>query len=101
MSPFAAALARGVNALYAKKGEPVTYTQEDDWTTNCTAVVSRDVARYGDVMEVNASTVDVRIRIADLPERPRRGELITIGDDCLTVGTLIRSTQFEHRFIAS
>lgn len=100
-SAFDTALASGLGPIYDVMGEPVTYTRASGESIVCTAIVDRDLTRYGDTLEVTAGMVQVHIRIEDLADRPRRGEKLLAGGLEFTVGDLLASDLFEHRFVAS
>lgn len=99
---FAAALSRTTDRVYARFGVAADYQDRDGVVTPCTVVVERDLARYGEVAQVNARTVVVGVRRTEVVGAPRSGERFTLaGGEVLVVDSLQASDDLEHRVFAA
>lgn len=99
---FAAALSRATDRAYACAGVAAVYQDRDGVDTPCTVLVERDLARYGEVAQVNARTAVVAVRRSEVSSAPRNGERFTLtGGDVLTVDSLQASDELEHRVFAA
>lgn len=99
---FAAALNRATDRVYARAGVAAVYEDRDGAETPCTVLVERDLERFGEVQQVNARTAVVTVRRAEVADAPRRGErFVLAGDEVLTVDSLQRSDELEHRVFAA
>ena len=100
---FAAALNRATDRVYARAGVAATFQDRDGATLPCTVLVERDLERFGEVQQVNTRTAVVAVRRAEVAHAPRRGErfLLAGSGEVLTVDSLQRSDELEHRVFAA
>lgn len=100
---FADAISRATDRVYARAGVAAQYQDRDGVVTPCTVLVERDLARYGEVAQVNARTVVVGVRRTEVAGAPRSGERFTLtaGGEVLVVDSLQASDEFEHRVFAA
>ena len=103
MSRFAEAMGGGLDAIYEAFGKPAFIETADGYRIDCTAIVERDLSQYGDVADVSAATAVLSIRVVDVPEKPRRKDVITLTESCekFRIDNVILSDEFEHRFLAA
>ena len=103
MTSFASIVAGGVNRVYARFGEPATYTDRLGTARPVTVVVERNLAQYGQVAAVQGKSIVVNVRLSDLPTPPRRTETFTLTDtgEVLTVDSVLSSDAIEHKAVAA
>lgn len=103
MTRFAEGMNGGLDAIYDAFGEPAFIESADGYRIDCKAIVERDISQYGDVADISAATAVLSVRKADVPEKPRRKELITLTESCesFRIDNVILSDEFEHRFLAA
>lgn len=95
-----------VDRIYAQFGVAATFTARDQAAHACTVLLDHNLAPYGDVARVAGKTVAVSLRIAEVPELPRRGDVIEITAGKLagriyTVDSVVMSDALEHRVLAA
>lgn len=99
---FATAISRATDRVYTLAGVAAVYRDRDGVETPCTVMVERDLARYGEVAQVNARTAVVAVRRSEVSGAPRNGERFTLtGGEVLTVDSLQASDELEHRVFAA
>lgn len=100
---FANALSRATDRVYVRAGVAATYQDRDGAALPCTVLVERDLERFGEAANVNARTAVVAVRRAEVAGAPRRGErfLLTALGETLTVDSLQRTDELEHRVFAA
>ena len=103
MGSLTSAIGRMLTRVYACFGEAAIHTDKDATTTSCTVVVERDLSAYGDVAKVGIKTAVVAVRLAEMPNAPRRGDQFTLTatGKVLVVDSLQSSDEFEHRVFAA
>ena len=102
MTSFASIVAGGVNRVYARFGEPATYTDRLGTARPVTVVVERNLAQYGQVAAVQGKSIVVNVRLIDLPTPPRRSERFTLATgEVLTVDSVLSSDAIEHKAVAA
>lgn len=102
MASFASIVARGVSRVYARFGEPATYTNKLGDYVPVVVVVERNLIQYGQIAAVMGKTAIVNIMRTDLAAVPRRGDSFTLtGGEVLTVDSILSSDSIEHKVVAS
>ena len=103
MSKFAARMSTGLGPIYDRLGDPAVYTDRTSSMTDCTVIVDKDLARYGDVAEISGMTAVVSVRVSEVSERPYRRETFTISEtgEVFTVDSVLESDGFEHRCLVA
>lgn len=102
MTSFASIVAGGVNRVYARFGEPATYTDRLGAARPVTVVVERNLAQYGQVAAVQGKSIVVNVRLIDLPTPPRRTETFVLATgEVLTVDSVLSSDAIEHKAVAA
>lgn len=85
---------------YQVFGRPAVHTGRDLIDTDCTVVLSFDLSRWGDVINVGSDQVMVNVRRSELPKRPGRGDTFTLSDVRLTVDQMLSATEYEYMMLA-
>lgn len=106
MSVASTALSRATNRAYAIFGESALFTARDETTRECTVLLDHNLSQYGDIAQVSAKSVVVAVRLLDVPEMPRKGDLFEITSGkyagrTVTVSSVVSSDEFEHKALAS
>ncbi len=100
---FAAAQSNTTDRVYASAGVAALHEDRDSVQTPVTVLIERDISRYGEAAQVNVRTALVAVRRSQLAHAPRRGDTFTITADSevLTVDSLQRTDELEHRVFAA
>ncbi len=98
---FTSAISRATDRVYAVAGVAARYQDRDGFVTDCTVLLERDLSRYGEVAQVQARTAVLSVRVSELAEAPRKGELFTVGDVELRVDALLRTDEIEHKVVVA
>jgi hypothetical protein len=94
--------AEDYRAFYSNFGVEAIYEDRFGEETPCTVIVERDLSRFGEAGQVNARTAVVAVPRALVPDAPRRGERFVLSEDeVLTVDSLQRTDELEHRVFAA
>ena len=102
MPSFASLIARGIDRVYARFGEPATYTDKLGASTAVVVVVERNLTQYGQVAAVMGKSAVVNVRLSELPTAPRRTETFTLSTgEVLTVDSLMAGDNIEHKAVAA
>lgn len=102
MASFASIVAGGVNRVYARFGEPATYTDKQGNPLPVTVVVERNLAQYGQVAAVQGKSIVINVRLSELATPPRRTETFTlVSGEVLTVDSVMSSDGIEHKAVAA
>lgn len=101
MTSFAPLVARGVDRIYARFGEPATFTDKQGASTAVTVTVERNLAQYGQTAAVQGKSIVVGVRVSELEDKPRRDETFELASgELLTVSALLSSDGIEHKAVA-
>lgn len=103
MGALTAALSRATDRVYTAFGLAATSIDRNGANTPCTVLVEQDLARYGEVAQVNVKTAVLSVRVSERAEAPRRSERFTLTDagTIYTVDSLQASSELEHKvFVA-
>jgi hypothetical protein len=92
---LANAFLAGINALYDAGGVPATYIDKDGKSKSVTVIVSYDLSTYGDDVEVQQATATIAVRASEA-DKPRRGEVFTVGGTTYRVISVQFSDELEH-----
>lgn len=97
MTDFTDMLSDGIELMYEEFGEPAKYTTRNaEGPCYITVVVERNLSQYGEVAQVSGKTAVVRIRTAEVPQEPLRGETFCIhGKETLTVDSVFARDGWE------
>ena len=102
MSLAAASLERLTDRVYEVFGVSAVYTDRDGVSHAVTVVVDRQVARYGEVAQVNGKTAVLCVRTSEAAGAPRKGETFALsGGQAFTVDSLVSADEFEHRVLVA
>lgn len=106
MSQAATALSRATNRAYALFGEAAHFSARDEAARACTVLLDHSVAQYGDTAQVTAKTVVVALRTSEVPDLPRKGDVIDItagqfAGRSLVVASVVSSDEYEHKVLAA
>lgn len=102
MTSFASIVSKGVSRVYARFGEPATYTDKTGAARPVSVVVERNLTQYGQVASVQGKTAIVNVRLSELAGPPRRSETFTLASgEVLTVDSVLSSDDIEHKAVAS
>ena len=102
----------GVNSLavmdpaidpgYQVFGRQATYADRDDLYTACTVVLSFDLSRWGDSINVTGEQCMINVRRAEVPHRPRRGETFTLkSGQVYRVDQVMQATEYEYMILST
>ena len=102
MSRVSAILDRETDRVYSIFGEDAIYTPRGGAGVPCVVVLDTDLSRFGDTADVAAATYAVAVRVSEVDEKPRRGDVFELQSGKfsgleVTVTSLISSDEFEHR----
>lgn len=102
-STFDAMAERTLSASFRTFGVAATYTDRDNAAVSCTVLLERDLTRNGEVAAVNQRTGVLQVRVAEVPQPPRRSERFTLADtgEVLTVDSVQATTDYLHRVFVS
>lgn len=106
MSQAATALVRATHRAYAHFGQAALYSARGESALECTVLLDNNVAQYGDTAQVTAKTVVVALRTSEVPDLPRKGDVIDItagqfAGRSLVVASVVSSDEYEHKVLAA
>lgn len=106
MSLSSRMLSVAVDRVYAMFGDAAVLSARDCGTRACTVVVDHDLTRYGGTAVVSGKTVVVGVRLCEVPDMPRRGDVFDIetgkfAGRSVTVSDVASSDEFEHKVFAA
>lgn len=101
-----AAIASSVDRIYAVFGMAALFAARDDAARACTVLVDTNLSQYGDTAQVTAKTVVVALRTSEVPDLPRKGDVIDItagqfAGRSLVVASVVSSDEYEHKVFAA
>ena len=86
---------------YQVFGRQATYADRDDLYTTCTVVLSFDLSRWGDSINVTGEQCMINVRRAEVPHRPRRGETFTLeSGQAYRVDQVMQATEYEYMILS-
>lgn len=102
MTSFASLIARGTDRVYARFGEPATYTDKLGASLPVVVVVERNLTQYGQVASVQGKTAVINVRVSEVASTPRRGDSFALASgEVLVVESLMLSDGIEHKMVAA
>lgn len=106
MSLVSDRLAQSNERIYAFFGDAAHFTARDCAAVAVTVLLDHDLSQYGETARVATKTVVVGVRIAQVSQPPRKGDVfdITTGKFAgrsLRVDSVVSSDEFEHKVLAA
>lgn len=107
MSTFAARMIPGLAAIYARLGDTATFRNANGQKCDCTVILDRNLANYGDVAAVAGLSAVLTVRKSEIEQVPLRGETFAVIDpdldtcETFTVDSALDSDEHEHRLFVA
>lgn len=93
-------LAAANRRIYWMNAVDADYLARNELPIPVRVIIERDLQRYGDVAAVQGKTAIVEVRTSEVSDRPRKGDVFTVGAETLTVDSVLVSDGHVHRCVA-